>query len=103
MASAGGFLFGYDLALIAGALPFLTRDFALSSATAGWAASSAILGRYHRAAARALVRRRDWAPAHHDGLGDAVPGFHGRMRGRALGVAVRDLAAWLAEWVSVWR
>jgi sugar porter (SP) family MFS transporter len=44
VASAGGFLFGYDLALIAGALPFLTRDFALSSAMAGWAASSAILG-----------------------------------------------------------
>jgi len=44
VASAGGFLFGYDLALIAGALPFLTRDFALSSAVAGWAASSAILG-----------------------------------------------------------
>lgn len=44
VASAGGFLFGYDLALIAGALPFLTRDFALSSAMSGWAASSAILG-----------------------------------------------------------
>jgi len=44
VASAGGFLFGYDLALIAGALPFLTRDFALSSAMAGWAASSAIMG-----------------------------------------------------------
>src|SRR5690348_795253 len=44
VASAGGFLFGYDLALIAGALPFLSRDFALSSAVAGWAASSAILG-----------------------------------------------------------
>ena len=44
VASAGGFLFGYDLALIAGALPFLKRDFALSSALTGWAASSATLG-----------------------------------------------------------
>lgn len=44
VASAGGFLFGFDLAIIAGALPFLTRDFGLSPAMAGWAASSAILG-----------------------------------------------------------
>jgi sugar porter (SP) family MFS transporter len=44
VASAGGFLFGYDLVIIAGALPFLTRDFALSPAMAGWATSSAILG-----------------------------------------------------------
>ena len=40
----GGFLFGYDLAIIAGALPFLTRDFQLTPAMAGWAASSAIFG-----------------------------------------------------------
>ena len=32
VASAGGFLFGYDLVIIAGALPFLTREFALSPA-----------------------------------------------------------------------
>lgn len=44
VASAGGFLFGFDLAIIAGALPFLTRDFGLTPAMAGWAASSAILG-----------------------------------------------------------
>jgi len=44
VASAGGFLFGYDLVIIAGALPFLTHEFALSPALAGWAASSAILG-----------------------------------------------------------
>jgi len=44
VASAGGFLFGYDLALIAGALPFLKREFALSSALTGWAASSATMG-----------------------------------------------------------
>lgn len=44
LASAGGFLFGYDLVIIAGALPFLTRDFSLSPAMAGWATSAAILG-----------------------------------------------------------
>jgi sugar porter (SP) family MFS transporter len=44
VASAGGFLFGYDLVIIAGALPFLTREYALSPALAGWATSSAILG-----------------------------------------------------------
>jgi sugar porter (SP) family MFS transporter len=44
VASAGGFLFGYDLVIIAGALPFLKREFALSPALAGWATSSAIMG-----------------------------------------------------------
>jgi SP family xylose:H+ symportor-like MFS transporter len=44
VASAGGFLFGYDLVIIAGALPFIKREFALSPAWAGWATSSAILG-----------------------------------------------------------
>jgi len=44
VASAGGFLFGYDLVIIAGALPFLTREFSLSPAWAGWATSSAIMG-----------------------------------------------------------
>jgi sugar porter (SP) family MFS transporter len=44
VASAGGFLFGYDLVIIAGALPFITREFALSPAWAGWATSSAIMG-----------------------------------------------------------
>jgi sugar porter (SP) family MFS transporter len=44
VASAGGFLFGYDLVIIAGALPFLKREYALSPALAGWATSSAILG-----------------------------------------------------------
>ena len=44
VASAGGFLFGYDLVIISGALPFLSREFALSPALAGWATSSAIMG-----------------------------------------------------------
>ena len=44
VASAGGFLFGFDTALIAGALPFLKREFVLSSAWTGWAAGSATMG-----------------------------------------------------------
>ena len=44
LASAGGFLFGYDLVIIAGALPFIVRDFSLSPAMAGWATSAAIFG-----------------------------------------------------------
>lgn len=44
VASAGGFLFGFDLVIIAGALPYIKRDFALTPALEGWAASSAILG-----------------------------------------------------------
>jgi sugar porter (SP) family MFS transporter len=44
VASAGGFLFGFDLVIIAGILPFLVRDFDLTPAMAGWAAGSAVLG-----------------------------------------------------------
>ena len=44
VASAGGFLFGYDLVIIAGALPYIKREFALSPAMEGWATSSAIFG-----------------------------------------------------------
>jgi SP family arabinose:H+ symporter-like MFS transporter len=43
-ASAGGFLFGFDLAIIAGMLPYLVRDFELTPAMAGWAAGSATMG-----------------------------------------------------------
>lgn len=44
VASMGGFLFGYDLVVIAGALPFLKEHFHLSAAMEGFAVSSAILG-----------------------------------------------------------
>lgn len=44
VASVGGFLFGFDMAIIAGALPFLEVEFHLSPAMKGAAASSAILG-----------------------------------------------------------
>ena len=44
VASMGGFLFGYDLVVIAGALPFLETYFHLTPALKGFAVSSAILG-----------------------------------------------------------
>lgn len=44
VASIGGFLFGYDLVVIAGALPFLVDYFHLTPAMQGFAVSSAILG-----------------------------------------------------------
>jgi sugar porter (SP) family MFS transporter len=44
VASVGGFLFGYDLVIIAGALPYLSEHFQLSPAMKGFAVSSAILG-----------------------------------------------------------
>ena len=44
VASMGGFLFGFDLVVIAGALPFLVEHFHLSPAMKGFAVSSAILG-----------------------------------------------------------
>ena len=43
VAAVGGFLFGYDLSIISGALPFLKARFALDATRDGWATSSAIL------------------------------------------------------------
>jgi SP family arabinose:H+ symporter-like MFS transporter len=44
VAALGGFLFGYDTAVIAGAIGFLETKFNLTPAMTGWAASSAIWG-----------------------------------------------------------
>lgn len=44
IAALGGLLFGYDTAVIAGAIGFLETKFQLSPAMTGWAASSAIWG-----------------------------------------------------------
>ncbi len=44
VAAFGGLLFGYDTAVIAGAIGFLQTKFELTAAMKGWAASSAIIG-----------------------------------------------------------
>ena len=44
VAALGGLLFGYDTAVIAGAIGFLQGHFQLDAAMKGWAASSALLG-----------------------------------------------------------
>ena len=44
IAALGGLLFGYDTAVIAGAIGFLQSHFHLDPAMKGWAASSALLG-----------------------------------------------------------
>lgn len=44
VAALGGLLFGYDTAVIAGAIGFIETKFALSPAMTGWAVSSAIWG-----------------------------------------------------------
>jgi len=44
VAALGGLLFGYDTAVIAGAIGFLQEKFELSPVLVGWAASSAIWG-----------------------------------------------------------
>ena len=44
MAAVGGFLFGYDTAVISGAIPFLEDYFRLSAAQLGFAVSSVVLG-----------------------------------------------------------
>jgi SP family arabinose:H+ symporter-like MFS transporter len=43
-AAFGGFLFGYDTAVIAGAIGFLRAHFSLSAGLTGWAASSVLVG-----------------------------------------------------------
>jgi MFS transporter, SP family, xylose:H+ symportor len=44
VATLGGLLFGYDTAVIAGAIGFLKEHFELTAAMTGWAASSALAG-----------------------------------------------------------
>jgi MFS transporter, SP family, xylose:H+ symportor len=44
VAALGGLLFGYDTAVISGAIGFLKTHFHLSASMKGWAASSALLG-----------------------------------------------------------
>lgn len=44
VAAVGGLLFGYDTAVIAGAIGFLQMKFELSSAMMGWVASCALIG-----------------------------------------------------------
>ena len=44
IAALGGLLFGYDTAVISGAIGFLQVKFELTAAMKGWAASSAIIG-----------------------------------------------------------
>ncbi|MBX7122170.1 MAG: MFS transporter [Opitutaceae bacterium] len=44
VAAVGGFLFGYDLSLISGAILFLTKEFALSPLASGTIVGSATLG-----------------------------------------------------------
>jgi len=44
VAALGGLLFGFDTAVINGAIPFFTQHFGLSDAMKGWAVSSALIG-----------------------------------------------------------
>ena len=44
IAAIGGFLFGFDTAVISGALPFLINDFHFDPFMEGWFVSSALLG-----------------------------------------------------------
>lgn len=44
VAALGGLLFGFDTAVINGAMPFFTEYFELSDAMQGWAVSSALIG-----------------------------------------------------------
>lgn len=44
IAALGGFLFGFDMAVISGAVPFVQQQFDLSAVQEGWFVSSALIG-----------------------------------------------------------
>ncbi|WP_257670568.1 sugar porter family MFS transporter [Parapedobacter tibetensis] len=44
VAALGGFLFGFDMAVVSGILPLVTKQFALSAVQQGWFVSSALVG-----------------------------------------------------------
>lgn len=44
IAAIGGFLFGFDMAIISGVLPFMQKQFDLSASQEGWLVSSALVG-----------------------------------------------------------
>jgi SP family arabinose:H+ symporter-like MFS transporter len=44
VASLGGFLFGFDMAVISGVLPLVEKQFGLTAAQEGWFVSSALVG-----------------------------------------------------------
>jgi SP family arabinose:H+ symporter-like MFS transporter len=44
IASVGGLLFGFDIAVISGVLPFVQKQFYLTAAEEGWFVSSALIG-----------------------------------------------------------
>jgi SP family xylose:H+ symportor-like MFS transporter len=58
VATLGGLLFGYDTAVISGAIGFLQLHFALSPAEVGWVASSALVGCVLGAASAGLLSDR---------------------------------------------
>ena len=58
VAALGGFLFGFDTAIIAAGLRYLKEQFVLDSVQEGWAASSALLGCIAGAAAAGVIS--DW-------------------------------------------
>src|SRR5690606_17771863 len=44
IAALGGFLFGFDMAVVSGILPFVVKQFGLSAFEEGWFVSSALVG-----------------------------------------------------------
>lgn len=44
IAALGGFLFGFDMAVVSGVLPFIQKQLALTAGELGWFVSSALLG-----------------------------------------------------------
>ena len=73
VATLGGLLFGYDTAVISGAIGFLQQHFELDAAMKGWAASSALVGCFVGVAFAGEISDRLGRSDRADHLGGAVP------------------------------
>jgi len=97
-AALGGLLFGFDIAIITGAGPFITREFGLSDIGLGWAFSSLLFAAcwmFHRRKTHRSIRAKEVtcnrciAVCHNfgcHGLGDKLyPLCHRTLPGRFSG------------------
>jgi MFS family permease len=78
VAALGGLLFGFDTAVISGAIPYIKPFFGLDENTLGWAVGSLLIG----CGAGALLRRPARGPIRSAISPDGVRGSFRRIRGR---------------------
>ncbi len=91
VAALGGLLFGYDTAVISGAIGFLRTRFGLDEVMTGWAASAALLGCMAGASVAGLISDRV-------GRRRALFASGFLFTVSALGAALSPSLAWLVAW-----